>query len=366
MIFLLSSIVLLSLLGLLWLAVGYYRYDARTFSGYPTLEILLPCHNEEQDLPGLFAAMEALQWPVPLRFAVIDDRSTDKTQALMAEFVNRDTAYRRLIVIGQGEAPEVIARKKYALTKAVETSTAAWVLTFDADSRPGTNWLFALFAGWSNEWIAIIPPFRFSEGEGFWGGIRRLEAVVQSFLMRGAIQIRHPLAAIGAGFAYRVAAFRQVGGFTGKIGERISGDDDLLLHKFTKLSGSIVSQVGKEVTLAVRDREANNYWRVRARHYSVAPDYPIFWKLFGFLVIPGVIIAPFLFLLLLSPILTGHGTIWHPATVLLITEYIFVSKIARQTSTAIEWWHPAALFFGFPFWAAAILWHTLRRRPGWS
>ncbi len=363
-----AILLVFTLLGLIWLAQGYFRFDRHDPGKYPSLEILLTCHNEAEVLPELLEAVAELNWSSlqPLRIAVIDDRSTDSTRELMLAFVEQDPEHRRLVAVEQDEAPEVEARKKYALSKAIESTTADWVLTLDADSRPYSEWLLALFCGWNKEWIAIVPGFRFTEGTGFWGGFRRLEAVVQSFLMRSAIQRGWPLSAIGAGFAYRVSAFREVGGFTGKIGERISGDDDLLLHKFATIRGKIISKVGNDVALAVLDRDPGKYWRARTRHYSVAPDYPLFWKVFGLLVVPGALIAPIHFILTINAAFKEINLFLLPSILLLLFEYIVVREVSRHTATSLEWWHPAVLFFGFPLWALTLVWHSFRRKPGWS
>src|SRR5207244_1600336 len=44
----------------------------------PLVEVLVPCHNEAASLPGLFSALEALDYPrQALRVTIVDDASTD-------------------------------------------------------------------------------------------------------------------------------------------------------------------------------------------------------------------------------------------------------------------------------------------------
>ena len=48
----------------------------------PPVEVLIPCHNEARSLPGLFAALEALDYPRDgLRVTLVDDASTDSSLA---------------------------------------------------------------------------------------------------------------------------------------------------------------------------------------------------------------------------------------------------------------------------------------------
>ncbi|MDK9700317.1 MAG: glycosyltransferase [bacterium] len=348
-----------------WLIFGYFIRRERTHvsEDMPEIEVLLPCHNEEKYVNELFIALEHLQWKGSnLRFCAIDDRSSDQTKELLATFVWRDLKNRRLLAIHPSEAIPYASPKKNALEQAIFSSKAEWVVTLDADSRPQSDWLLEMFAGWEKNWIAIVPSYTFSGGLGLGSKIRKLEALVQSFLMRSAIRNKHPLSAIGAGFAYQVAAFHQVGGYRGTIGERISGDDDLLLHRLAKLPGRIVSKNGR-ASMAVLDRETGSYWRARGRHYSVAPDYPFFWKLFGVLAIPGIMIAP-MFLFLDAFVFQR----WYAAGVavlLLLLEVNVLSKVAKTTNGQMIWWYPFFLFFGFPFWLLGIVWSTVRRKPGW-
>src|ERR1700753_1983500 len=62
----------------------------------PLLSLVIPCHNEEENLRPLFAAilqsLEPLQ--VPFEIIVTDDRSTDRSWTLLQECAARDPRIR--------------------------------------------------------------------------------------------------------------------------------------------------------------------------------------------------------------------------------------------------------------------------------
>jgi len=78
------------------------RIDAMTFD-YPPVSVLIPAHNEEIVMAATLEAMLALDYPQgKLEVIVINDGSTDATQAIVESYVKRD---RRVILhnVPQGE-----------------------------------------------------------------------------------------------------------------------------------------------------------------------------------------------------------------------------------------------------------------------
>jgi cellulose synthase/poly-beta-1,6-N-acetylglucosamine synthase-like glycosyltransferase len=100
--------------------------------GWPSVEILVPAHNEEQVLGGCLTAMTALDYPRELlSIVVVNDRSRDGTGAIADTFAARDG---RVRVIHR--AAEANPGKSSALADAMRSTQAEIVVLFDADYLP--------------------------------------------------------------------------------------------------------------------------------------------------------------------------------------------------------------------------------------
>jgi glycosyltransferase involved in cell wall biosynthesis len=133
-------------LGWLWQAIAALRgmptlpdltrLDARILPTLPEgdgphLSVIVPACNEEE---AIQATLRSLLASTGLRLEIIavDDRSTDRTGALMDE-VAAEGRTQRLEVIHNRELPAGWMGKPHALAMAAERATAPWLLFTDGD-----------------------------------------------------------------------------------------------------------------------------------------------------------------------------------------------------------------------------------------
>ncbi|MGH9862475.1 MAG: glycosyltransferase [Candidatus Acidiferrales bacterium] len=96
----------------------------------PQVSAIVPARNEEANIA---AAVESLAaQTVPLEIIVVNDGSTDRTGAILAELRER---LPQLRVVEPGELPAGWTGKNYAVTRGIEVSSAPWLLLTDADVR---------------------------------------------------------------------------------------------------------------------------------------------------------------------------------------------------------------------------------------
>jgi Glycosyl transferase family 2 len=95
----------------------------------PRITLLFAARNEEEKLPGGLAKLAALDYP-KLEIIAVDDRSTDKTGAILDE-VSRQ--HPRLRVVHVADLPTGWLGKPHALQSGYEQSTGEWLLFTDAD-----------------------------------------------------------------------------------------------------------------------------------------------------------------------------------------------------------------------------------------
>lgn len=95
----------------------------------PWVDIIIPVRNEEANLAAALASVCQLNYS-NYRILVINDRSTDRTPAILAAFARQDA---RVTVIQVAELPPHWLGKNHALYQGYLAATAEWMLFTDAD-----------------------------------------------------------------------------------------------------------------------------------------------------------------------------------------------------------------------------------------
>ena len=96
---------------------------------WPSLAVIIAVRNEERDLAAALESLCHLSY-TNYRLVVINDRSTDSTPVILADFEKK---YSRLTVLHLTELPQGWLGKNHALYKGYEASSEEWMLFTDAD-----------------------------------------------------------------------------------------------------------------------------------------------------------------------------------------------------------------------------------------
>jgi cellulose synthase/poly-beta-1,6-N-acetylglucosamine synthase-like glycosyltransferase len=200
---------------------------------YNSFSILIPARNEEKFIEKLFKSLENLDYPKDkYEIIFINDRSNDKTQELAEKFGKNLNNFR---LIHQKEVEENISPKKSALIKGIKQAKNDIILTTDADCTVLPTWIKEINKYYLKGIDVVAAPVTFRNYKFYrlFMNLQVLDFLSLITTAAGAIGSGKPVIASGANFSYRKFAFEKVGGFDGHLNVA-SGDDDLLLHKFTK------------------------------------------------------------------------------------------------------------------------------------
>jgi cellulose synthase/poly-beta-1,6-N-acetylglucosamine synthase-like glycosyltransferase len=109
---------------------------------WPEVTVLIPAHNEEAVIAGLLDALLVVDYPrAHLRIMPIDDRSTDRTGAIVDDYARRYPGQ-----ITPVHRRDGMAGKAAALKEATALVQTGIVLVFDADYVPGKGLIKQLVA----------------------------------------------------------------------------------------------------------------------------------------------------------------------------------------------------------------------------
>lgn len=176
----------------------------------PNVLLLVPARNEAATLPGLFTALEALEYPRPqLQVLLINDGSTDDTGVLMAQAATRHN-WQAL------QLPHTVG-KPQALNLALKDNRFGEIIyIFDVDHRPQPACVRLAVGAFADRRVAgvsgrTVPSNTLTSAVAFYA---TLESYVHQLItMRGKDVLKLGPALLGSNNGYRRAALEQVGGF---------------------------------------------------------------------------------------------------------------------------------------------------------
>jgi cellulose synthase/poly-beta-1,6-N-acetylglucosamine synthase-like glycosyltransferase len=202
---------------------------------WPRVSIVVPARNEEQ---GVRAAVESLlrqDYPA-LELVVVNDRSTDRTGAILAALAEEHPG--RLRVVTVMELPDGWLGKNHALWLGACQSSSAWLLFTDADvifDLTCVRRAMAYAEAQKLDHLTMSPKLL---ARGYW-----LNAFVNFFLYAFAVFTRPDLAndprsqigvGVGAFNLIRRSAYERIGTHRSIS---LRPDDDIKLGMRVKLSG---------------------------------------------------------------------------------------------------------------------------------
>ncbi len=260
---------------LIYLRKGFDRLRPGDLNYHPTVAVIIPAHNEEKNLPHLLDCLSRQDYPVHFReIILVNDRSVDQTYKIMETFASK---YSNVKVIRIHDTVREISPKKRAITKGINSSTGEIILTTDADSSPGPNWISEMVQAYRKDTGMVYrtnPPFN-----TLFHRILALDYFAMGAIAASSVGINHPTTCNGANLSYRREIFQKVNGF-GETAKLLSGDDDLFLHRvhkkcslrinFTLTPGSVVFNNPPE--------NFRKFVRQRIRFASKHLAYPLWLK----------------------------------------------------------------------------------------
>ncbi len=102
-------------------------------SGYPTLSIVVPARNEEEEIEECVEALAALNYPKDkCRIIVVNDNSTDRTGEIVEGLIKK---HPNLSLVNCPDLPVDWTGKNFACMTGASQSTDDWICFIDADTR---------------------------------------------------------------------------------------------------------------------------------------------------------------------------------------------------------------------------------------
>ncbi|MCK5146569.1 glycosyltransferase [bacterium] len=261
---------------LLWLRGGLKRHISQPPAELPAISLIIPAHNESHNLPQLLECLSAQSYPLHrLQIILVDDRSEDDTGYLLNQYAAR---HAHVLALSIEQTPAGYSPKKHAIQTAINHATGSIIITSDADGRPGPQWLSSIVTNFNSDTDVVLgyAPYR-TDGpfNSLFHRCLALEYFSLGAVAAAAVGRNFPLTSNGVNFAYRKDLFFKVDGFGETITE-LSGDDDLLLHRFMQCEHPNVRFAMDPASVVPNSPPENlkKFIRQRLRFSSKHPAYP--------------------------------------------------------------------------------------------
>ncbi|MCF0225065.1 MAG: glycosyltransferase [Fibrobacter sp.] len=203
----------------------------------PSVSVVVPMRNEEEFAERTLEALAEQDYQGEWEVICVNDRSTDRTQAILEKFASSHPRFKVLNL--SPDLPQIASPKKRALESAFKIAKNEILLTMDADCIPRKSWITAM-AGRFVDDICIVQGPKQNNGSHTMPHLyQKLETLGYTAMEAAGFSLGHPLVASAACLAYKKDLFFEVGGF-GDLINLSSGDDDMLIHKMMKIPGTKV------------------------------------------------------------------------------------------------------------------------------
>jgi cellulose synthase/poly-beta-1,6-N-acetylglucosamine synthase-like glycosyltransferase len=211
------------------------RESAKPQADAAGVSVIIPIHNEEKRMEGLLRTL--LVQSCRARIIFVDDRSTDKSPAMLAQFA--DEARKRgidcrVITLSENPGPN---RKQFALSRGIAEAGGDYFLFTDGDCEVPPDWIRAMASRMRDEKTGAVigPVFKKKTQRGFFFLYQCYDHLVRYNYLAGAIG----LGAAGGGFGNNMIisrkALEKAGGYSAIPPSPT--EDAALVSQIRKISG---------------------------------------------------------------------------------------------------------------------------------
>jgi len=271
--FLFTLALLLIQLGFIfWIYSGLSRvnHHPQPQDTQQNFTVIIAAHNEESSIADLLEKLSRQTYPLD-KFEVIiaADRCTDATIAIAKPFAQK----LNLSILDIQDVPIGVSPKKNALERAIQKAQYNHLLFLDADVRPTIQHIETYNSYFADNVNAVVGIMAFEPATSFWQRFIVFEKLASWCIAAAGIASGRAIISYGGNWGYTKQAFETIGGFK-DIRTSLSGDDDLLLQRFSKLPGRIAFCLNQEGWILMDYPQTfSEFLRQRRRHFSAGKRY---------------------------------------------------------------------------------------------
>ena len=190
-----------------------------------SVSVIVAARNEAENILTCLQSLANLDYPENLiEIIVVNDRSDDRTEQIINEFIKEKSQFKYFNIT---KTIPNLSGKASAISQAIEQSQGEIIFITDADCIVPKNWINKTSQYFADQ-VGIVAGFTLLDfSRGFFNSIQNLDWAYLLGVAAGAAGLEIPLTCMGNNFAFRRAAYEQVGGYQG-VGFSVTEDFALL------------------------------------------------------------------------------------------------------------------------------------------
>jgi len=237
----------------------------------PFASVVVSARNEEHTIEGCVRRILNQQYPANLyEVIVVDDCSSDRTAAILAQIATTEKRVRVLSAAG-GDV-HIPVGKPAAISEGVNAAKGSIILTTDADCFVPTTWIATMLRYFQPDVAFAVGPVREQSNRTLLSSLSQLEFQGLITTAAGLIGANRPIICNGANLAYRKTAFLAAQGY-GNSGTWC--DDETLMHRIRERQlGQIVFVPSVDAYVETTSvNSLSSFWRQRLRWSAKGNHY---------------------------------------------------------------------------------------------
>ncbi|MDR1955601.1 MAG: glycosyltransferase [Treponema sp.] len=215
----------------------------------PQVSVIIPVHNEQRWLPGLFRSLAVQAYPRS-EFIFIDDRSSDESLRLLRAFAagaaeEEPARTVRIITLQENPGPNY---KQYALGQGIAAASGEFLLFTDADCELPRQWILSMLARMEDKQVGLTigPVFKRSPEPGFLHWYQCFDHAVRYMYLAGSTGMGIAAGGFGNNLILRKDALQAIGGYA-TVPVSLTEDAALIARIRSCSAYQIRSALGRDV-----------------------------------------------------------------------------------------------------------------------
>jgi cellulose synthase/poly-beta-1,6-N-acetylglucosamine synthase-like glycosyltransferase len=249
-----------------WKKIPDRSFESLSFSGIK-VAVIIPARDEALRLTDLLDRLIRQDYPASnVEYIVVDDHSSDDTYKIAENYFSKNN------ILNGRCFHSPLSSKKSAITHGISKTNAELIITTDADTLPGSEWVSAIVREYSiGDYLLISCPVKIKGNGNYFQSLQRAEFSGLVGIGAAAIAAKKPIMCNGANLAFSKKVFVDVNGYNDS--KSSSGDDtQLLLKVHEKYPGKISFLKDTRAIVETCDIRGNEFIQQRRRWASKIPS----------------------------------------------------------------------------------------------
>src|ERR1700722_2811625 len=269
-VFCLITLMQLMYYGWFFRRLAFFRPPPRDQSQQHPVSVIICARDEAAKLVTHLPGSLVQSYPTTHEVIVVNHNSQDDTRFLLDEFKK---TFKGLHIVNLEHEAIGIPGKKYPLSMGIKEARYEIVLLTDADCIPASEfWMQKMQDGYDKGIEVVLGYGAYKRAPGVLNKIIRFDTFHTALQYLSYALAGQPYMGVGRNLSYKKDVFLRNKGFSA-INHVPGGDDDLFINKVATSQNTAIVIDKDTFTLSDPKKDFGEWFRQKARHYSMAKYY---------------------------------------------------------------------------------------------